>query len=162
MEIMPGTSSQLPPAAPFDQAVADAANSRYINDARFHVHGIAVSYRGRVGFWRDPRPLLEAFTAKLGRGWGSVTVIAHNTAFDLAIPGIHYGIFPEHGLCTRSMATAIHGRGRAGLGSLAARYGLPAKGELKTEGHLSTLSQLAPSYGGTGNERTDYNSTGRD
>lgn len=114
--------------------------AEYVKDPRFLVHGVAIRRGGVSEFHVDAKAALAALTADLGEGWPGVTVVMHNAAFDAYILDRVYGIRPHHIVCTMSAATALLGRGNASLRSVADHFGLPAKGEIATEGYR-TLSR---------------------
>jgi DNA polymerase I-like protein with 3'-5' exonuclease and polymerase domains len=58
--------------------------------------------------------------------WPSITVIAHNAAFDVGILSYRYGAIPAAIRCTMSLARGVLADG-ASLEALAKRFGLPTK-----------------------------------
>ncbi len=76
--------------------------------------------------------------------WSDKMLIGHNcSSFDALIAAWHHDINPRLWGCTLAMARPIHDKGPGGsLKALAAHYGLPPKGELRTLGkRLEDLTQ---------------------
>jgi len=109
----------------------------YVHDDRFHAHGLAIRYPdGKAAF----RPDMAAAVAELQETYGpeleAVTVVLHNSYFDLYVLAHRFGLHVRHFVDTMLLSYHVHGRRSksggqdASLKALADRYCLPAKGDL--------------------------------
>ena len=98
----------------------------YIRDPRFETIGVSLKYNAGRTLW-VPRPHVEHILNKIP--WGSVALIAQNTAFDGLILSHHYGHVPKLYIDTMSMAQPWHYANiGVGLAKLVTHYGLGVKG----------------------------------
>lgn len=114
--------------------------TEYIRDRRFKVHGMG-------GLWlnQDKKVWWENMTGldmDSRRDWSTVGIIAHNVKFDGAILAWKYGVKPALWIDTKAMSMAVLGNSvpNHSLRYLAEQFGLPRKGEMKTDG----LRDLTP------------------
>ena len=122
----------------FDRAYSlrQLSLQEYINDARFHIHGIAVLHPdGRGEFRGDVERLLSELRAEYGRRLEKVVVVMHNAYFDYAVLHWSYGITISNIFDTMLASYHVVGRAgeggeRASLASLARAFGLTPKGDL--------------------------------
>ncbi len=107
--------------------------TQYVRDERFKAHGF-----GFCGLEGEPvwvsGPELPAYLAKID--WANTAIVAHNTKFDGAILAWKYGVKPAMWIDTQSMARAVLGASvhSHSLRTLAEKFGLMQKGEMKTDG----------------------------
>lgn len=104
----------------------------YVRDERFKVHGLGVAQLDGDPAWWGPE-----FKEQYGDNLlADKVVVAHNAKFDLFILAERYGISPLQIRDTKAMARAVLGRKVEdySLRTLVKYYGLPEKGEMKTDG----------------------------
>lgn len=104
----------------------------YVRDPRFKIHGMGVAFDEEDPFWVPGKDIDQLFDERVPAG---STFVAHNSKFDFScLPRQLHGaaLF----LDTKAMARAILGKSVEdySLRTLAEYFGLPAKGELKTDG----------------------------
>ncbi|MEI7903590.1 MAG: DNA polymerase, partial [bacterium] len=125
----------------------------YVLDPRFHAHGVAVCYPGgHTEFRTDVQALLCELRQAYGENLERVAVVMHNACFDYFILRHRYGLKIAHVSDTMLLSRLLHGADEDhSLRALAARCGLPAKGELDfmkgvlhpDAGQLSRLREYA-------------------
>lgn len=110
--------------------------TEYIRDSRFHAQGFAYKYTlNEAPHWLTGEHVTQAFCSALP-DWSKTILIAHNVKFDGGILAWRYGVKPAYYLDTQTMAKAVLGNNVSSysLRALAEYFGLPPKGELKTDG----------------------------
>jgi DNA polymerase len=109
-----------------DYSLTKLTHEQYIRDPRFAVHGWGVheSTTSDV-LWLDH----EQFCKWIGTvSWKHTAVVCHNTRFDGAILGWHYGLRPAMWLDTVGMYRALHPHLPShSLGALAKHFGIGDK-----------------------------------
>lgn len=106
----------------------------YIHDPRFYVQGLGWKVGNYPAYWISGNKI-KAFFNQVK--WRNVSaVIAHNIKFDGAILAWKYGIKPKQWIDTKALVKAMLGNTipTASLKHSAEALGLPAKGELNTDG----------------------------
>ena len=105
----------------------------YVQDARFHVHGLAVCHPdGRTEFRTDVKALLRELQARYGAELEVAEVAMHNAIFDAFILKHRYGMTVRRPFCTRFASHLVNSpQQSASLHELAVRYGLDPKGHLE-------------------------------
>jgi DNA polymerase len=117
----------------------------YVNDPRFHIHGVALRFPdGTVTFEPDAPAAIADLQRRYGEHLERTTVIIHNGHFDLFILAKRFGCKVRHSIDTLQLAHAVFGRrGEGGqaasLRDLAQHFGLDPKGNI---GDLSGVRQL--------------------
>jgi DNA polymerase len=85
-----------------DYTLSKISTEQYVRDPRFEVIGVSIKQGPEAAQWfSDP---LEVHTALNAINWSESALLAHNTYFDGAILGWHFGIYPAFYLDTMSMA----------------------------------------------------------
>lgn len=111
-----------------DYQLGGMTTESYVRDPRFQVIGVGVKIDGNPPDWLE-----EAEFRRLVPSvpWAKCAVLCHNTPFDGAILGWHYGANPKLWLDTLSMGRALHPAVEVGgsLAKLSAYYGVGAKGD---------------------------------
>ncbi len=109
----------------------------YVHNGRFHAHGLAIRHPdGSTAFRPDIDTAIAELQKTYGSELGSVTVALHNSYFDLYVLAHRFGLRVRNFIDTMLLSYHVHGRRSktggqdASLMALAARYGLPAKGDL--------------------------------
>lgn len=107
--------------------------AEYIRDPRFKVHGVGIGRADGVTMWVTGS---EVPTALAAIDWSSSFLRAQNVKFDGAILNWIYGIRPKAYVDTLSMARAVlgHRLPSHSLKRVAEHFGLPPKGEMRTDG----------------------------
>ncbi len=112
----------------------------YIRDARFKAHGAGVVMPGTAPKWLSATlagPSDAGLGGDLGQfDWSRIALVGHNLKFDGTILAERYGIRPALYIDTMCMSFAVNGATLPShsLNALAEHYGLPAKGEMLTDG----------------------------
>jgi len=98
----------------------------YVNDVRFEVIGLAIKKGAEETQWYSGDDV-AGFLSKFD--FSNAMIVCHNTMFDAAILGWHYGVNPKVWADTMSMARFVHGvHESASLAALSKRYGVGEKG----------------------------------
>jgi len=127
-----------------DYSLAKMSIPEYVADARFHVHGLAVRYPdGMLAFREDVKECIEDLKDRYGNDLAPVTVAGHNLPFDAYILSVCYGIQPKFLVDSLGLARYCFPDMPNGLGDLADRFGLTAKGDALEEinGHRNLTPQ---------------------
>ncbi len=113
----------------------------YVRDARFKVFGFGVAFGSDNPEWYGPKdigvPLLHQVE------WRNAAIVCHNAKFDGLILAEKFGINPKQWIDTKAMARAVLGKTvkSYSLKDLAEHFGLPAKGQLKTDGLVDLTAE---------------------
>lgn len=108
----------------------------YVNDPRFHLHGVAIrNAEGVISFETDVPAALADLQVKYGGNLERATIVVHNGHFDLYVLAMRFGIFPSYTIDTLQLSHALYGRkgegGQSGkLADLATLMELPSKGDI--------------------------------
>mgnify|MGYP000997864991 CR=1 FL=1 len=104
----------------------------YIRDPRFRIHGVAVAYPdGRKEFRTDVPSLVSELRAAYGERLERVAVVMHNAYFDCFALHHAQGLEIAHVIDSMLISRLLHGADEDhSLKALAARYGLPSKGDV--------------------------------
>ena len=112
-----------------DFSLSKVTTEEYVRDPMFEVIGVGIKVDNEPAEWASGtheelrKWLQESFP------WDDAMVLAHNTMFDGAILGWHFGVRPRVWLDTLCMGRALHGVEVGGsLKALAERYELGEKG----------------------------------
>jgi len=102
----------------------------YIHDSRFHIQGAGIKINAEPTRWYSDHTWIKEID------WANTILIAHHVKFDGAILSWKYGIKPKQYIDTLGLVKAILGNSipTASLKHTAEALGLPAKGELHTNG----------------------------
>lgn len=114
--------------------------AEYVNDPRFKIFGMASKWLpDGQSQWRGNRPFPLM-------NWSNTIIIAHNAKFEAAILRWKFGVHPKAWIDTMAMSMAVDGStvSSHSLKAIAERLGLPAKGELETDG-LADLNEESES-----------------
>lgn len=110
-----------------DYTLSSMTPEAYIRDARFKDHGWGVMPIGGEPRWITPqqmRKMAEQYD------WSNTAIICHNTRFDGAILGWHYGIKPRLWFDTMGMYRALYPYLRShSLGNLGKHFNFGVKGD---------------------------------
>lgn len=99
---------------------------QYVNDPRFEVIGLAIKKNQGTTQWYSGDDV-AGFLA--GFDFSNAMIVCHNTMFDAAILGWHYGVNPKVWADTMSMARFVYGvHESASLAALADKHGVGTKG----------------------------------
>ena len=110
-----------------DYSLSKITTEAYIRDPRFEVIGVGIKVNDHPTDWYSGDNVGK-FLKSLD--YSRRAILCHNTAFDGAILGWHYGITPALWLDTLSMARPLHNVVVGGsLKALVAHYGLGVKGD---------------------------------
>ncbi len=111
-----------------DYSLTKITTEEYIRSALFEVIGLGVKVNDGSTEWASgSHAALRKYLQKFD--WANAMVLAHNTLFDGAILGWHFGVKPKIWADTLSMGRALHGVEVGGsLRALAERYKLGEKG----------------------------------
>lgn len=111
-----------------DYSLSKMTTEEYVRDPRFEVIGVGVKLNNHDAEWASGS--YEHIKEWLMQyDWGNSIVLAHNTMFDGAILGWHFGITPQVWADTLCMGRALYGVEVSGsLASLVKREGLGEKG----------------------------------
>lgn len=106
----------------------------YIKDPRFKIQGCAIRLDHEPTQWLKADEVVQVLTEFVD--WSNTRCVAHNAKFDGAILLWRLGVHPAQWIDTKAIAKAVLGASipSASLKDVAAALGLPAKGELKTNG----------------------------
>lgn len=106
----------------------------YVRDTRFHVQGLGFCWETTDPEWLSGYSDSGAYLE--GVNWSETILIGHNLKFDGFILSEKYEIKPVEYRDTKAMARAVLGKKVEDyrLATLAKFFGLPEKGELKTDG----------------------------
>ena len=119
-----------------DYTLSKMRTTDYIEDARFHAHGVGVKLNDAPAYWVSDADDIAKTLGDLP--WSSAFLLCHNALFDASILAHHYGLIPRFYLDTQSMGRALYGAFcGASLNGLCEYLGLGSKiaGELiKTYG----------------------------
>lgn len=111
-----------------DYTLRKLTHEQYIRDRRFMCHGWGVHAVGsKVSRW-----LSDAQMRALAKSWdwSTTAIICHNTRFDGAILGWHYGIKPALWVDTMGMYRALHPALKShSLAALGKHFGYGTKGD---------------------------------
>jgi len=110
----------------------------YVFSEQFKIHGFGLKVDNSPVVWYSG----QASTVLDSLNWNEVTCIAHNAKFDGLI--LHkLGYRPKRWIDTKAMAKAVLGNQlpSASLKTVSEYLGLPAKGELKTNGVRDLISE---------------------
>ncbi len=133
-----------------DYTLSKMRTTDYIEDARFHVHGVGIKVGTQPTYWVSDREDIAAHLRTLP--WDRAHLLCHNAPFDASILAVHYGIIPKFYLDTMAMGRALHGAYcGASLDGLCQYLGLGRKiaGELiKTYGRASLEPAELAALGG--------------
>ena len=109
-----------------DYSLSKISTEAYIRDPRFEIIGGSIKRGPEPAQFYDP---MELHVALLNIDWANTALLAHNTYFDGAILGWHYGHYPAFYLDTMSMARPRHNLTiGCTLAALATHYGVGEKG----------------------------------
>lgn len=111
--------------------------AEYIRDARFKVFGMGYRWADQgESTWLSGHAAVKQFVESVD--WANTVLCAQNVKFDGSILAWIYGAVPKRYTDTLSMSRAVLGTRvpRHSLDVLAKHYGLPPKGDLKTDGLL--------------------------
>jgi len=115
----------------------------YVRDPRFKAFGMGVAFNNEPVKWITGKSILR-WVAEVDKriGWSYVSLICHNTKFDGLILKEIYGCVPGQYICTKGMSKGVLGKTikNHSLRTIGAYFGLPPKGEMKTDG----LNELTP------------------
>lgn len=105
----------------------------YTLDPRFRLHGIAVHYPdGHSEFHTDARALISDLRRAYGEQLERAVVVFHNAYFDYFVLYERFGLMTRHIVDTMLLSRLLHGAVEDhDLEDVAARYDLPAKGDLE-------------------------------
>lgn len=126
-----------------DYSLKKISTIEYIMDGRFEVLGLSTfdthvdspfrDYEQNTIWWNGEEDV-ELYLRNLQGAYGielkNCTVVMHNATFDASILAYRYEIWPKYVIDTIGLARHWHSRHKHGLGVLAERYGLPAKGDI--------------------------------
>lgn len=108
----------------------------YIRDPRFKAFGFSYKWvDGKApSRWISGAAQMRDFFASVD--WSKTSLLGQNVKFDGAILAWHYGVIPKSYVDTLAMSRAVlgHRLQKHSLASIAAYFGLPAKGFLPTDG----------------------------
>jgi hypothetical protein len=122
-----------------EYTLSKMTTEEYVRDPRFHAYGMSWKWYNEGQAQWVPHRDLPAFFSSVD--WTKTAALAHNAAFDVAILGWVYRVFPAFIFDSLSMARALHGveQGNS-LAKLAEQFGLPPKGNA-----LHSTKNLGPS-----------------
>lgn len=108
----------------------------YIHDPRFYVQGMSFKQGNDPSIWYPGCDLERLLKNTPKDMWQNAIIIGHNVKFDGAILAWKYGIKPKQWIDTKALVKAMLGNTipTASLKHSAEALGLPAKGELNTDG----------------------------
>lgn len=125
----------------------------YVTDRRFEMLGLAEhwSNKDQPKFYRGP-DMVETILGCYKKHYGGsdlsgITVVCQNARFDGTILSRLYGINPKYMVDLMGLANHWNARAHNGLGKLAAREGLPAKGDTLQFKDMSGRVRYAPPKG---------------
>lgn len=112
----------------------DLSLVEFVRDGRFSMQGMGLIAHG-ITHWVSANDVERCLRSI---DWPNTAVVAHNNKFDSFILAERYGIVAGQYIDTRALAKAVLGKTVKGhsLKTLAEHFGLPPKGELKTDGKL--------------------------
>ena len=112
-----------------DYSLSKITTEEYIRSKQFEVIGIGVKVNDEATEWASgTHEELKKWLQQTFK-WQDAFVLAHNTLFDGAILGWHFGITPRGWLDTLCMGRALHGVEVGGsLKAMAERYAVGQKG----------------------------------
>lgn len=120
-----------------DYSLKKMSIPEYVHDDRFRALGLAIRYPdGRAAFRPDAAAAIEELRGEYGPKLETVTVVLHNSYFDLYVLAHRFGLHIRNFIDTMLLSYHVHGRRSksggqdASLKALAKLYGLPAKGDL--------------------------------
>jgi len=111
-----------------DYSLSKITTEEYVRSSLFEVIGLGVKVNDGPTEWASgSHAALRKYLQKFD--WANAMVLAHNTLFDGAILGWHFGVKPKIWADTLSMGRALHGVEVGGsLRALTERYKLGEKG----------------------------------
>lgn len=125
-----------------EYSLSKLSTEAYIRHPQFEVIGASLAIGNGPPLWY-PQPHLPAALAAID--WTTSSLLCWNTAFDGAILGWHYGIYPALYMDAMGMARAC-GRGYKGasLSAVAELLGIGAKGGYVTEAKGKRYADFTP------------------
>lgn len=126
-----------------DYTLSKLSVEEYVRDKRFETLMVGLSINGGPAKVHVGEDAIQAALDAIN--WTTCSVLCHNTAFDGAILGWHYGVYPKFYLDTIGMARA-RGRTYAGgsLDALAKLEGIGHKGGFVAEARGKRLGDFTP------------------
>lgn len=125
-----------------DYSLSKMSTEAYIRDERFEVIGVGIAVGKGDPTWHTGDDIATALHAI---DWSKASVLCWNTAFDGAILGWRYGLYPALYLdamgVARAQGAAAHG---ASLKTVAERLGVGAKGSYVVDAKGKRANQFTP------------------
>ncbi len=110
-----------------DYSLSKMTTEEYVRDKRFEVIGLAIKKNDKATKYVSDPALIKRLLTHID--FSDCAILCHNTMFDGAILGWHYGINPKVWFDTMCMSRAMHGvETSASLKAVAERYGVGVKG----------------------------------
>jgi len=110
-----------------DYSLSKMTTEEYVRDKQFEVIGLAIKKNDKATKYVSDPGIIKRLLTHID--FSDCAILCHNTMFDGAILGWHYGINPKVWFDTMCMSRALHGvETSASLKAVAERYGVGVKG----------------------------------